>query len=66
MESTVIRELMHPLSTNMRYSTLLSNVEELNKQYVHEPVIVSGMDDMQSQDNCRMADSSFNFLSTRA
>ena len=27
------------------------NVDELNEQDVHEPVTVSGMADMQSQDN---------------
>ena len=30
---------------------MLYNVEELNEQYVHEPVTVLGMADMQSQDN---------------
>ena len=30
---------------------MLYNVEELNKQDVHEPVTVPGMDNMQSQDN---------------
>ena len=30
---------------------MLYNVKELNEQDVHEPVIVPGMDDMQSQDN---------------
>ena len=48
MESTGRRELRHPPSTNMRYSTMLYNVEE---QDVHEPVTVPEMADMQSQDN---------------
>ena len=50
MESAGRRELRNPPSTNMRYSTILYNVEEL-KNDVHEPVIVLGMTDMQSQDN---------------
>ena len=50
MESARRRELRHPPSTNMRYSTTLYNVEGLKKD-VHEPVIVPGMTDMQSQDN---------------
>ena len=50
MESTGRRALRNPPSTNTRYSTTLYNVEGLEK-YVHEPVIVSEMADMQSQDN---------------
>ena len=38
---------------------MLYNVEG---QYVHKPVIVPGMADMQSQDTRGMADSGFNFL----
>ena len=34
----------------MRYLAMVYNVEGL-KKYVHEPVIVSGMANMQSQDN---------------
>ena len=48
MESAGRRELGHPPSTNMRYSATLYNVEG---QDVHEPVILLGMADMQSQDN---------------
>ena len=44
MESARRRELRHPLSTNMRYSTTLYNVEGLEQD-------VSGMADMQSQVN---------------
>ena len=51
MESAGRRELRNPPSTNTRYSAKLYNVEELNKQDVHELVIVPGMADMQSQDN---------------
>ena len=50
MESAGRRELRHPPSTNTRYSETLYNVEGLNKD-VHMPIIVSGMADMQSQDN---------------
>ena len=50
MESVGRRELRHPPSTNTRYSATLYNVEGL-KKYVHEPVIVLGMVDMQSQYN---------------
>ena len=50
MESAGRRELRNPPSSNMRYSTKLYNVEEL-EQDVHETVIVSGMADMQSQEN---------------
>ena len=50
MESARRRELIYPPSTNMNYSAMLYNVEGL-KQEVHEPVIVLGMADMQSQDN---------------
>ena len=46
MEFAGRRELRHPPSTNMRYSTMLYNVEELNEQDVHEPVTVPGMADM--------------------
>ena len=48
MESAGRRALRHPPSTNMRYSSMLYNVE---KQDVHEPVLVPGMADMQIQDN---------------
>ena len=48
MKSARRRALMHPPSTNMGYSVMLYNVEE---QDVHESVIVSGMTNMQSQDN---------------
>ena len=41
---------MHPPSTNTRYSGMMYNVEG-PEQDVHEPVIVPGMADMQSQDN---------------
>ena len=51
MQSTGRRALMHPPSTNTRYSATLYNVEELNEQDVHEPVTIPGMADMQSQDN---------------
>ena len=50
MKSTGIRALRHPPSSNMRYSVKLYNVEGLDHK-VHEPVIVPGMADMQSQDN---------------
>ena len=50
MESDGRRELRHPPSTNTRYSAMLYNVEGL-EQDVHEPIIVPGMADMQSQDN---------------
>ena len=50
MESIGRRELRSPPSTNMRYATMLYNVEELNEQDVHEPVIVLGMANMKSQD----------------
>ena len=56
---------MHPPSTNMRYFATLYNVEGL-EQYVHEPVTIPGMTDMQSEDNSGMSDSGFNFLQTRA
>ena len=39
-----------PPSSNMRYSAKMYNVEGLDHK-VHEPVTVSGMVDMQSQDN---------------
>ena len=51
MESTGRRELRHSPSTNKRYLEMLDNLEELNEQYVHEPLTVPGMDDMQSQDH---------------
>ena len=41
---------MHPSSSNTRYSVKLHNVEGLDHN-VHEPVLVLGMVDMQSQDN---------------
>ena len=50
MESAGRRALRNPPSTNMRYLATLYNVEVL-EQDVHEPVIVPGMADMQSQDN---------------
>ena len=65
IESSRRRELRHSPSSNMRYSAALYNVEGLEK-YVHEPVIVSGMADMQSKDNWGMADWGFEFLWKRA
>ena len=50
MEFAGRRELRHPPSSNMRYSTKLYNVEGIDHK-VHEPVTVPVMDDMQSQDN---------------
>ena len=50
MKSTGRRELMHPSSSNMRYSARLYNVEGLDHK-VHEPVTVPVMAYMQSQDN---------------
>ena len=50
MEFGERRELRHPPSTSMRYSAMLYNVEGI-EQDVHEPVVVPGMADMQSQDN---------------
>ena len=50
MKSVGRRELRHPPSSNMRYSSKLYNVEGLDHK-VHEPVIVLVMVDMQSQDN---------------
>ena len=41
---------MHPSSSNMRYSTKLYDVEGIDHK-VHELVNVSGMADIQSQDN---------------
>ena len=61
MEFVERRELRNPSSTNMTYLANIYNVEEL-EQDMHEPVIVPGMVDMQSQDNLGMADSGFNFL----
>ena len=40
---------------------MLYNVDG-HEQYVHEPVIVSGMVDMQNQDNWGMADSGLDFF----
>jgi len=65
MESTERRELRHPPSANTSYLATLYNVEGL-EQDVHEPIIVPGMVDMQSQDNWEMVDSGFKFLWTRA
>ena len=65
MKSIGKRELMHPPSSNMRYSAKLYDVEGLDHK-VHEPVTVPRMANMQSQDNWGMADSGFNFLWTRA
>ena len=45
---------------------MVYNVEEHNEQDVHELVTISGMADMQSQDNWGMVDLGFNFLQTRA
>ena len=61
MKSAGRRALMHPPSSNMRYSAKLYNVERLDHK-VHEPVTIPGMADMQSQDNLGMVDSGFNFL----
>ena len=61
MTSTGRRELRHPTSSNMRHSEKLYNVEGLDHN-VHEPVLVPGMADMQSQENLGMAESGFNFL----
>ena len=41
---------MHPLSSGMRYSARLYNVEGLDLK-VHELVSVLGMVDMESQEN---------------
>ena len=49
MESIGRRELRHPSSTNMRYLEMVYNVEEIGK-YVHEPVSVLRMAEMQSQE----------------
>ena len=65
MKSAGRRELRHPSSSNTRYSSKLYNVEGLDHN-VHEPVPVPGMADMEIQENLGMADSSFNFLPTRA
>ena len=51
MDSARRRELRNPLSTSTRYLARLYNVEELNEKDVHEPIIISGMADMKSQDN---------------
>ena len=48
MKSTGRRALRHPSSSKMRYSAKLYNVEGLYHN-VHEPVLVPGMSDMQSQ-----------------
>ena len=50
MKSAGRRELIHPSSSNTRYSARLYNVEGLDHK-VHEPVSVLGMADMQSQEN---------------
>ena len=50
MEFTGRRALRNPPSSNMRYSAKLYNVEGLDLN-VHEPVLVPGMADMQSQEN---------------
>ena len=65
MKSAGRRALGNPPSSNTRYSTKLYNVEGLDHN-VHKPVTVSGMDDMQSQDNRGMVDSGYKFLQTRA
>ena len=49
MKSVGRRALRHPPLSNMRYSVKLYNVEGLDHK-VHEPVTVSGMADMQSQE----------------
>ena len=41
---------MHPLSSNMRYLERLYNAEGLDHN-VHDPILVPGMVDMQSQEN---------------
>ena len=50
MKSAGRRALGHPPSSSMRYSARLYNMEELDHK-VHEPVTVSEMANMQSQDN---------------
>ena len=50
MKSAGRRELRHPPSSNIRYSTNMYNVEGLDHKG-HEPVTVLGMADMQSQYN---------------
>ena len=50
MKSVGRRTLMHPSSSNMRYSARLYNVEGLDHK-VHKPVSIPGMVDMQSQEN---------------
>ena len=65
MEYAQRRELRNSPSTNTRYSAAPYNFEGL-EQDVHEPVIVVGMANMQSQDNWGTTDSGFNFLRTRA
>ena len=50
MKSVGTRALEHPPSSNMRYSVRLYNVEGLDYK-VHEPVLVPGMADMQSEEN---------------
>ena len=50
MKSAGRRALMHPSSSNTRYSARMYNVEGLNHK-VHEPVSVPRMADMQSQEN---------------
>ena len=61
MKSAGRRELMHPPSSNMRYSSKMYNVEGLDHN-AHEPVTVMGMGNMQSQENLGMDDSGFNLL----
>ena len=50
MKSVGRKALRHPPSSNMRYSTKMSNVKGLDHK-VHEPLTVPGM-----------ADTGFNFL----
>ena len=50
MKSAGRRALMHPPSSNTRYSAKLYNVEGIDHN-VHEPVTIPGMANMQSQDN---------------
>ena len=50
MKSVGRRELRHPPLSNTRYSTKLNNVEGLDYN-VHEPILVLGMANMQSQEN---------------
>ena len=50
MKSAGRRALRHPPSSNTRYSAKLYDVEGLDHK-VHDLVTVTGMADMQSQDN---------------